>query len=202
VTADSSFSSGTGKAASNNILEGVLLGTASWFEKTIFGVGEAYAQTTPPPSGTATAVFYKNIPGMGPIYNLNISITNPGSGMGSGAQVAIQFINGTRWVNQPYAPTIQLLITDNTVSNILVKFEDVAGNWSTPITVAIPKAAPSITTQPANATVTAPAAASFTAAATGTPTPTYQWEVSTDGGSTWSAISGATSASYTTACKI
>ena len=37
----------------------------------------------------------------------------------------------------------------------------------------------------------------LTAAATGTPTPTQQWQVSTNGGSSWKDIAGATSASYT-----
>ena len=61
-----------------------------------------------------------------------------------------------------------------------------------------PAAAPTITTQPAAASVTAPAAATFSVVATGSPTPTYQWQVSTDAGVTFTAISGATSASYTT----
>lgn len=58
--------------------------------------------------------------------------------------------------------------------------------------------APSITTQPTNQTVAAGATATFTAAATGDPTPTVQWQRSTNGGSTWSDISGATGASYIT----
>src|SRR5436190_8591498 len=57
--------------------------------------------------------------------------------------------------------------------------------------------APAITTQPANQTICAGTAASFIAAATGFPTPTLQWQVSTDGGTTWSDISGATSSPYT-----
>lgn len=62
--------------------------------------------------------------------------------------------------------------------------------------------APSFTTQPADVAVTEPATASFTVTATGTPAPTLQWQVSTDGGTTWSNVttgSGATSATYTTA---
>lgn len=38
----------------------------------------------------------------------------------------------------------------------------------------------------------------FNAVATGNPAPTYQWQRSTNGGGTWSNISGATSSSYTT----
>jgi len=52
---------------------------------------------------------------------------------------------------------------------------------------------PTITTQPANQMVTAGQTATFTAAATGSPTPTVQWQVSTDGGATFSNVSGATS---------
>src|SRR2546422_6450849 len=52
---------------------------------------------------------------------------------------------------------------------------------------------PTITTQPANQTVTVGQTATFTAAATGSPTPTVQWQVSTDGGATFNNVSGATS---------
>src|SRR2546427_713052 len=51
--------------------------------------------------------------------------------------------------------------------------------------------APTITTQPANQTVTAGQTATFTAAATGSPAPTVQWQVSTDGGANFSNVSGA-----------
>jgi alpha-tubulin suppressor-like RCC1 family protein len=54
-------------------------------------------------------------------------------------------------------------------------------------------APPSVTEQPESTTVQAGAEASFSAAATGVPVPTVQWEVSGDGGSSWQAISGATS---------
>jgi fibronectin type 3 domain-containing protein len=59
---------------------------------------------------------------------------------------------------------------------------------------------PSISAQPSNQTVTAPAAATFTLTAAGTPSPTYQWMESVNGGSyaDVSGGSGATSASYTT----
>jgi uncharacterized repeat protein (TIGR03803 family) len=57
--------------------------------------------------------------------------------------------------------------------------------------------APLITTQPSSQTVTAGQSATFTASASGTPTPTAQWQVSTDGGKTFSNISGATSTTLT-----
>lgn len=70
---------------------------------------------------------------------------------------------------------------------------------SVTLSVAAAPAAPSFTTQPAAASVTAPAGATFAAAASGTPTPTYRWQLSTDGGSSFANINGATTASYTLA---
>lgn len=58
--------------------------------------------------------------------------------------------------------------------------------------------APQITTQPSSVTVTAPVTATFTVAASGSPTPSYQWQSALAGSSTFTAISGATAASYTT----
>src|SRR5207249_2215790 len=52
---------------------------------------------------------------------------------------------------------------------------------------------PSVTTQPTNQTACAGSAATFTAAANGFPVPTVQWQVSTNGGGTFSDIAGATS---------
>lgn len=58
---------------------------------------------------------------------------------------------------------------------------------------------PSVTQSPADQAVIAPAAATFTAAVGGTPLPALQWQLSTDGGASWSDIAGAGGASYTTA---
>ena len=62
------------------------------------------------------------------------------------------------------------------------------------LTVNTAQFAPSVTTQPASQPVTAGQTATFTAAASGNPTPTVQWQVSTDSGITFINISGATSA--------
>lgn len=64
------------------------------------------------------------------------------------------------------------------------------------LTVTPADVAPSISTQPTSQTVTVGAQATFTVAATGTPTPTIQWQISSNGGSTWTNINGATSATY------
>src|SRR5204862_4351694 len=64
---------------------------------------------------------------------------------------------------------------------------------------ALAATAPKITTQPVSQTVEEGQSATFTAAASGSPTPTVQWEISIDGGTTWLAIEGATSTQYTIA---
>ncbi|MDD3335978.1 MAG: immunoglobulin domain-containing protein, partial [Eubacteriales bacterium] len=61
--------------------------------------------------------------------------------------------------------------------------------------------APTMTTQPVNQTVTEGSAAHFAIVATANPAPSYQWQVSIDGGATWNNVTdgtGATTASYTT----
>ena len=57
--------------------------------------------------------------------------------------------------------------------------------------------APAVTTQPQPQTVNAGQSASFSAAASGTPAPTVQWQVSSNG-STWTAVIGATGTTYAT----
>ncbi len=58
-------------------------------------------------------------------------------------------------------------------------------------------APPVVTTQPVNQTAVVGASATFTAAASGSPTPTVQWQVSSDGGAMFSNITGATTTSLT-----
>lgn len=67
-------------------------------------------------------------------------------------------------------------------------------------TTTAPMLAPTITTQPADATVVVGNTATFTVASTGTPELTYQWQVNK--GTEWEDISGATSASYTTSATV
>jgi hypothetical protein len=60
-----------------------------------------------------------------------------------------------------------------------------------------PNAAPLVTANPQNQSAPENGTATFTAAANGAPSPTVQWQQSTDGGSTWSDIAGASSTMYT-----
>src|SRR5436190_911284 len=63
-------------------------------------------------------------------------------------------------------------------------------------TADITAAAPTITMQPVSQTITAQQVVTFTAAASGSPAPAVQWQVSTNGGSTFTNIAGATQTSY------
>lgn len=67
-----------------------------------------------------------------------------------------------------------------------------SGNATSTVTVYQPVA---ITTQPANQTVCAGATATFSVVASGN-LQTYQWQLSTDNGTTWTNISGANSTTY------
>ncbi len=100
--------------------------------------------------------------------------------------------------------TAAMVIGDNN-AQFRVVASNSAGNATSNaavLTVTIPTVAPAISTQPANASVTVGQTATFTAAASGTPAPTFQWSRSNDGGKTWTAISGATAATYTTAAMV
>ncbi len=78
-------------------------------------------------------------------------------------------------------------------------FTNSAGSVTTNAALLTVYYAPSVTTQPSSTTVGEGATATFTAAASGNPAPTVQWQLSTNSGSSWSNISGATATSYTTA---
>lgn len=66
------------------------------------------------------------------------------------------------------------------------------------LTVNASSGVPVVTLQPTNAIVTLGQTATFKTAATATEKPTVQWQQSTNNGSSWSAIRGAISTSYTT----
>jgi hypothetical protein len=62
------------------------------------------------------------------------------------------------------------------------------------LTVNAPTAAPVFTTQPVSVSILAGESTQFTVAVSGSPAPTLQWQLSINGGSTWTDINGATGA--------
>jgi hypothetical protein len=112
-----------------------------------------------------------------------------------------QSTNGSTWTNIAGATSTTLTLTNVTASQNGYRYRAVftnsLGSATTSVATLTVQYAPTITTNPANRSVTAGHSATFTAAATGNPTPTVQWQVSTDGGVTFSDISGATSTTLT-----
>ena len=65
------------------------------------------------------------------------------------------------------------------------------------LTVYSTTAAPTITSQPSNQTIGEGGSAVFSITAIGNPEPTYQWQVSTNNGGTWTDVTGATTDTLT-----
>lgn len=104
--------------------------------------------------------------------------------------------SGTTYTNVAGATSTTLNVTTNVTQNHYLYravFSNAAGTATTaPATLTV-QTAPSITIQPTSQTVASGSQVTLTAAAIGDPTPTVQWQVSTDGGKTYNNISGATS---------
>jgi hypothetical protein len=75
-------------------------------------------------------------------------------------------------------------------------FTDVCGSSTSNAATLTVNTAPAVTSNPSDTTVCENTIASFTATASGAPAPAVQWQLSTDGGTTWNNIAGATNATY------
>ena len=117
------------------------------------------------------------------------------------------FLAAPSWASQPHPETGSV---DSDPGVVDVTYVDAAGNTYTDVRVigygsshgtetflfdvsrmnAFPlQKAVAIVAQPSSRTATAGQSIQFTIAATGTPAPTYQWQVSTDAGSSWTNLS-------------
>jgi hypothetical protein len=109
---------------------------------------------------------------------------------------------GNTWTPINGATSASYTTPATTLANNGNQFKCVAtnsvGNVTSNVAILTVDTVPSFTTQPLNITVPVGNTATFTSVAIGNPAPTYQWQISTDSGSTWTNILGATSASYTT----
>ncbi|MCW3029676.1 MAG: hemicentin-2-like [Solirubrobacterales bacterium] len=109
--------------------------------------------------------------------------------------------HGSTWTAISGATAATLTIAKTQISEDGHEFRAVFANaggkaTSSAATLTVHQA-PSVTKQPTSTTVIEGQTATFEATATGFPTPTVQWEVSSDGGGTWSAIAGATATKLT-----
>jgi Bacterial Ig domain/Immunoglobulin I-set domain len=147
---------------------------------------------TSPPSGTKVTV--------GSSVTISGTAVDSGGGVVGGVEVSVD--GGTTWHPATGRENWSYVFTAGNAGtlNVQSRAVDDSGNLEVPspgITVTVNPASgttpPTVSKQPGNQTVTAGQTATFTAAATGSPTPTVQWQVSTNGGGTFSSLPGATS---------
>lgn len=96
---------------------------------------------------------------------------------------------------------IGVLASDNGRRYRVVITNSAGSITSSPVLLSVAPApsGPLITDQPTVRSVVVPQAATFSVAATGNPSPTFQWQVSTNGGVSFTDIANATGTSYTLA---
>jgi hypothetical protein len=114
-------------------------------------------------------------------------------------QWQISTSGGSTWSNVPGATATSYSFTVTQAESgdaYRAVFTNSAGSAVSNAAALTVSTAPSVTTQPGGQSVVSGTTVTFSAAASGTPAPTVQWQVSTDGGNTWSNIGGATSTSY------
>jgi alpha-tubulin suppressor-like RCC1 family protein len=103
---------------------------------------------------------------------------------------------GGTWAGIPHGTAEQLTVADARTSEngyqYRAMFTNPAGHATSDAVTLTVHRRPAITKQPVSVGVEAGESASFEASASGFPAPTVQWEVSSDGGSTWSTVAGAT----------
>jgi len=154
---------------------------------------DAYTYITPPPTVTGVS------PASGPATG-GTPVAIAGTGFVSGSTVSFGGAAATGvTVNSPTSisatdPAGAIGPVDVTVTNV-----NGTSLTSPADTFTYAAVAPAITTQPASQTVGVGQTATFTAAASGTPTPTVTWQLSHNGGSTWTNVAGANSTSLVVA---
>jgi alpha-tubulin suppressor-like RCC1 family protein len=104
---------------------------------------------------------------------------------------------GTTWSNVAGATSTTLTIKSVTGTNngqqYRAVFKNAVGSATSEAATLTVQSKPVIKTEPFNATVREGEEAKFLCIGSGTPTPTEQWEVSTDAGASWNPIPGANS---------
>jgi hypothetical protein len=117
-------------------------------------------------------------------------------------QTLVESWNGTSWSIAP-SPSLQGNydalngVSCSSTDCVAVGYDETPNDVQTSLIETTGMAPPVVTTQPTDQFVGAGGTVTFSAAASGNPSPTVQRQNSTDGGSTWSEISGATSTTYT-----
>jgi hypothetical protein len=169
------------------------LGDATRFNAATSGSGTLTVQAAPsivtaPVSQTVTA-------------GNSVTFTAAASGFPAPTVQWQQSSNGTNWSSIAGATSTSYTINAATAGQNGYRYRAVftnsAGSATTAAATLTVQTAPTVTASPHNATVNAGQTATFTAAANGNPAPTVQWQLSTDGGTTFSNIAGATGTTLT-----
>ncbi len=141
---------------------------------------------------------------MSQYYNSGQSLTFTAAASGTPAptvQWQYSVNGGSSWANLSGATSTTLTVGPLTNFEnhweLRAVFTNSAGSATSNAATMTVATAPAVTTQPTSQTYTSGHSVTFTAAASGTPTPTVQWQLSVNSGSSWSNISGATSTTYT-----
>ena len=145
---------------------------------------------------TATAVFDIRIPSAYPTLTPTLNVVGDSCTTSQPVSVTMQGIanltGASTFAGTYTIPPLTSCGLATTALNLVVPGP---GNTFS-ATVQPPPLAPSITTDPQSVTVVAGQAYAFSAAASGYPTPTVQWQTSTDGGATFTDLPGATAPTY------
>jgi len=125
------------------------------------------------------------------------SVGNSAAGPAGATTYAWSIVNGTI----TSATNIQTVTYDagasGTVDLTLVVTNAAGCSATNTVNVAISNVAPAVTTDPISQSIQAGNPVTFTVAASGTPSPTVQWELSTDGGTIFNPMGGETNTSLT-----
>ena len=180
---------------------------------TVTGNGQPIAIGATTTSGSNDTAFPSTV--VGSSSSETYTITNTGT---SGLSVGSLWVSGTNagdfsiktqpgtWVLAGQTTTFSVQFTPTatgTRSAVINFYENEGGSANTQFTFAVngvatstTLAAPVVTTAPTTQSIVAGSTVTFTAAASGNPTPTVQWQMSTNGGSTFTNITGTTSTTY------
>jgi hypothetical protein len=200
-----SFSSSTltqGAPSTTVSLTGMAALTPGSYVVTVTGTG------TGAPTQTQNITFTIN-PGAGPTISTQPTAQTACVGTNAtftcaatGATYQWQTGSGTSWTNITGATAATYTVSSVTVAMSGNQYRCVVsgqcGSTTSSAATLTVNSAPSISGQPASASLCAGATVSFSVVAAGAGL-TYQWQISTDGGTTFTAVSGATAATYTIA---
>ena len=143
------------------------------------GGGGGGTPTPPPPSPPVISSFTASPTSITVGQSSTLSWSVSGA-TGLSIAPAVGTVSGSSTSVGPIATTTFTLTASNTGGTTLA---------TTTVTVNI---APSITSHPSDQAVTAGQMATFTVTASGIPTPTYQWQRSSDGGTFWTNVTTGT----------